>query len=133
MLFGDQQYAQLPEHAIQILVDRGIGVAQWEEIGQSVYPIGSTRRCTHTTCSVQTNAASKLASESTNILRKLEEIWTTNSSYGELIPPRKQGQPDATNQAYGRNERYDHSTKCAGTKRHFGTRTKHGYMQVKHK
>lgn len=36
MLFGDQQYAELPEHAIQILIDRGVGVAEWEAIGRQM-------------------------------------------------------------------------------------------------
>ena len=36
MLFGDQQYAELPEYAIQILIDRGVGVAQWEDIGRQM-------------------------------------------------------------------------------------------------
>lgn len=36
MLFGDQQTNHLPEEVIEILVDQGIGAAQYEYIGRQM-------------------------------------------------------------------------------------------------
>lgn len=34
MLFGDQQYDNIPEEVIEILIDNGIATSQWEQIGK---------------------------------------------------------------------------------------------------